>query len=420
MSSQDYYETLSVQRSASADEIKSAYRKQAMRWHPDRNPDDAEAERRFKEASEAYAVLHDTDKRAAYDRVGHEAFVAGAQASGGGGGGGAAFTGDFSDILNEVFSGAFGNRFSGGRASARGRGADREVGIEITLEEAFSGLEQTLDVRGVVQCKTCDGTGDADNRPAITCADCDGRGQSVRRHGPIAFQQPCERCGGAGRVPETPCRRCRGVGRVEGRRTVRMNLPAGVETGQRLRLTGSGDAPGVPGAPPGDLYVGVSVRDHPDFLREGTLLLRRLRVSVVRAALGGRAQVRGIDGRTLEAELPAGVQHAQRLRLRGEGMPVISRGAGGKRGDLLVEVSVVVPTRLGARARALLEELEGELDDDIDDAPASPRATPRNSPKSSTRDDDTAGDAPRATAGARDLGRKAGAVRRATRKRRKP
>ena len=367
----DYYDSLGVARGATGDEIKAAYRKQALRWHPDRNPGDDQAAQKFKEAGEAYSVLRDPEKRAAYDRFGHETFrqaqsaggfssAGGAQSAGGFNFSGSGFDGDFSDILNEVFGegglgGIFGGRRGGGGASAQPRGRDVELALPISLEEAFCGVSRRVRFRSVVACAPCDGTGAADKQPAVACSACGGSGRLTRRSGFFAVQQACADCRGTGKKVVNPCRKCNGGGRVEGARDLEVRVPAGVDGGMRLRLGGKGEAAPLGGVA-GDLYLQIEVEEHKRFQRAGADLLVREAVLMTRAALGGTLVVAGIDGEGLEVALPAGSQGGVRLRLKGKGMP--HTGEAGRRGDLYIELVVEIPRRLSAKQRTLVEELD--------------------------------------------------------------
>ena len=345
MTVRDYYEVLSVSRSAGTEEIRRAYRKLAMRYHPDRNPGDADAELKFREAAEAYEVLRDPEKRARYDRFGH----AGVQGSAGGGFGSAEdIFAHFSDIFGDLFGFAGGAR--GSRAEA---GADLRYNLTISFTQAAHGDEISLSVPHHVECPDCKGSGAAPGTEPETCPQCHGTGQVRRNQGFFQLAMPCQACGGTGRVIRKPCPRCKGEGRVEDEHEIRVRIPAGVDTGTRLRVRGEGEA-GVHGGPPGDLYVVLTVEQDSRWERHGQDLVYTQEVSFVQAALGCRVEVPGIDG-PLGMEIPKGVQSGALLRLAGQGMPWPGRK---QRGDLLVSVKVVTPTRINARQEELLREFE--------------------------------------------------------------
>ena len=339
----DYYELLEVERTADDATLKSAYRKLAMKYHPDRNAGCKENEARFKAISEAYDCLKDPQKRAAYDRFGHAAFQQG------GGGGPQDFSG-FSDIFESVFGEFMGGR-QGGQRAAR-RGADLRYDMEITLEDAFHGKaeEITVDVAG--ECDACHGTGAMPGTSAKTCGTCAGHGKVRAQQGFFVVERTCPSCHGAGEVISDPCRECRGEGRVEKTKTLTVNIPAGVDEGTRVRLSGEGEA-GPRGAPSGDLYIFLHVKRHTLFEREGTTLYAHAPISFTTAALGGSITIPGPDGERHEIKLPAGIQSGREVRQRGAGMPVL-QGKG--RGDLVVRIAVETPTRLSAKQRELLEE----------------------------------------------------------------
>jgi molecular chaperone DnaJ len=343
----DYYELLECERTADAGTIKSSYRKLAMKYHPDKNAGCKDSESKFKAVSEAYEVLKDPQKRAAYDRYGHAAFQNG---GGGGGGGGGQDFGGFSDIFESVF-GEFMGGGRGGNARARARGADLRYDMEISLEEAFHGkaTEITIDVAGL--CDTCHGSGAKPGTSAHTCRQCNGHGKVRAQQGFFVVERACPVCHGAGQVIADPCSDCRGEGRVEKTKTLTVNVPAGVDEGTRVRLTGEGEA-GPQGAPPGDLYIFLHVKRHALFEREGTTLFARAPISFTTAALGGKLTIPGLDGKNHEITIPTGIQSGKQLRQRGAGMPVL-QGRG--HGDLVIEVEVETPTKLSTRQRELLE-----------------------------------------------------------------
>jgi molecular chaperone DnaJ len=345
----DYYELLQVERGADEKAIKSAYRRLAMECHPDRNGGCAEAEKRFKAISEAYDCLKDPQKRAAYDRFGHAAFRQGG--FGGGPNGGAQDFGSFSDIFESVF-GEFMNNGAGGGRRAANRGSDLRYDLEISLEDAFAGRSVDLQVDTTVRCEPCGGMGAKSGTSARTCNMCDGRGQVRARQGFFVIEQICPSCRGAGQVIADPCDKCRGEGRAEKRRSLSVNIPAGVDEGTRIRLSGEGEA-GVRGGPPGDLYIFIHLARHGLFQREGTTLFARCPVSITTAALGGAIEVPGLDRQKHEVKIPAGIQSGKQLRIRGAGMPVLN---GRGHGDMVIQVEVETPTKLSARQRELLEE----------------------------------------------------------------
>ncbi len=346
MSEVDLYELLEVARDADDKTLKAAYRRLAMRWHPDRNPGDAQAEARFKAISTAYDCLKDPQKRAAYDRYGHAAFR-----QAGVGGAGAQDFGDIGDIFETIFGSAFGG---GGRQRQR-RGADLRYDMEIGLEDAFHGKQTEIEVEVSRQCEPCGGSGAAPGTSARTCDGCRGAGKVRAQQGLFVIERPCPRCHGRGQVLEKPCFDCRGEGRVDQLQSLKVDVPPGVDHGTRIRLTGKGEA-GPQGAPPGDLYIFIHLRKHPVFEREGTTLLTRVPISFTTAALGGTIDIPGLDGETHAIEIPAGIQSGRQLRKRGAGMPVL-QGRG--RGDLVVELAVETPTSLSARQKELLREFQG-------------------------------------------------------------
>jgi molecular chaperone DnaJ len=345
MIQRDYYEVLAVSRTAGGEEIKRAYRKLAMQYHPDRNPGNAEAEQKFKEAAEAYDVLRDQEKRARYDRFGH----AGVQGGGGGGFGSAEdIFAHFSDIFGDFFG--FSSASRGPRAMA---GADLRYNLDISFRQAAKGDEIALSLPKRAACKDCNGSGAAKDSKVETCRHCNGSGQIRRSQGFFQIAMPCNACRGTGRVITRPCPRCKGEGIVAEVRELVVRVPAGVDTGTRLRVRGEGE-PGVHGGPPGDLYVVLTVEPDRRFQREGQNLLCTQEITFVQAALGHRVEVPGLDG-TLPLETPKGVQSGAILRLAGEGLPFPGRN---QRGDLLVEIKVLTPARLSEKQIGLLREFE--------------------------------------------------------------
>ncbi len=344
----DYYELLEVERGADDAAIKSSYRKLAMRYHPDRNPGDAEAEARFKAISEAYDCLKDPQKRAAYDRFGHAAFQ-----NGGMGGGGAGPGGGFSD-LGDIFETIFGSAFGGGGRQQARRGADLRYDLEVSLEEAFHGKQAQIEIEVAAACEPCNGSGSEPGTGTRRCNLCGGHGQVRAQQGFFMVERTCPTCHGRGEVIEKPCRKCGGEGRVDKAQKLDVTIPTGVDTGTRIRLGGQGEA-GPFGAPAGDLYIFVHVRRHTVFERDGTTLLTRVPITFTTAALGGEIELPGIDGERHTVPIPAGIQSGKQLRRRGAGMPVL-QGRG--RGDLVMEIVVETPTKLTARQKELLRELQ--------------------------------------------------------------
>ncbi|MCZ8136671.1 MAG: molecular chaperone DnaJ [Porphyrobacter sp.] len=352
----DYYQTLEVARDADGATLKSAYRKLAMKYHPDRNPGDNECEAKFKAINEAYDCLKDPQKRAAYDRYGHQAFTQGMNGGGGGGpfgggfGGGRGDFADIGDIFETIFGSAFGG--GGGQRQQNRRGADLRYDMQVTLEEAFHGKSTEIEIEVSQSCDTCDGTGATPGTSERQCNLCHGMGSVRAKQGLFVIERPCPTCNGRGSVIENPCRECRGEGRVDRAQALKVDIPAGVDTGTRIRLAGKGEA-GQRGAPPGDLYIFLHVKQHAVFEREGTTLMTRVPVSFTTAALGGCVEIPDLDGSTNRLDIPAGIQSGKQLRVRGGGMPVL-QGRG--RGDLVVEIAVETPTKLSRRQKEILEE----------------------------------------------------------------
>ena len=343
----DFYELLGVSRDADGATIKSAYRKLAMKHHPDRNPGCTESENTFKAVSAAYECLKDPQKRAAYDRFGHEAFTQGMQGGGGHGHPGADF-GDIGDIFETIFGSAFGG---GGRAQPR-RGADLRYDMELTLEEAFDGKSTEIEIEVSRSCETCHGSGATPGTQKRTCNLCSGQGKVRAKQGFFVVERPCPNCHGDGEIITSPCRDCRGEGQVDVPQKIEIDIPPGVDTGTRIRLSGKGEA-GPRGAAPGDLYIFVHVKQHPIFVREGTTLATRVPISFTKAALGGSIDIPGLDGEEITLEIPAGIQSGRQLRQRGAGMPIL-QGRG--RGDMVVEIAVETPTKLSKQQREILEQ----------------------------------------------------------------
>ena len=348
MAKADYYDVLGLDRDASEDDVKKAYRRLAMKYHPDRNPDDAEAEEKFKEASEAYEVLSDAEKRSAYNQFGHAGVDPG-------GTGGAGFNGSFSDIFGDVFGDIFGA--SRGGHSAHNRGGDLRYGLQLNLEQAVQGDTVEISVPILSTCEDCDGNGTAPGTRPSTCPDCRGAGQVRVARGFFSLQQTCPRCRGAGEVIADPCRRCGGSGRVEKRRKLSVRIPPGVDDGNRIRLSGEGEA-GPQGGPPGDLYVEVQLREHPIFTREGAHLFCEVPISFADAALGGELEVPTLTGR-VKVRVPPETQTGKLFRLRGRGVTPVRGGLG----DLHCRIVVETPVKLTEEQKDLLRQFQQSLED---------------------------------------------------------
>jgi molecular chaperone DnaJ len=345
----DFYELLEVERTAGADELKSAYRRLAIKYHPDKNQGCGDSEAKFKAVNEAYDCLKDPQKRAAYDRFGHAAFKQGGMGGGGAGFGGGDF-GDFSDIFDTIFGSGFGG---GGRGQQQQRrGADLRYDMEISLEEAFHGKETSITIDVSTKCDTCDGRGAEPGTSVDTCPTCAGHGKVRAQQGFFVVERTCPSCHGAGERIKSPCRACRGEGRVDKERTLEVKVPPGVDEGTRIRLSGQGEA-GPRGAAAGDLYIFLHVKRHGMFERDGVNIFCRVPISFTLAALGGAIEVPGLDGKAHEIRIPAGIQSGKQVRQRGAGMPVLNaRG----HGDLVMQIDVETPTRLTAKQKELLEE----------------------------------------------------------------
>jgi molecular chaperone DnaJ len=354
MSKRDYYEVLGVSRTCGDGEIKTAFRKLAMKWHPDKNPGDQACELQFREINEAYDVLRDEQKRAAYDRFGHAAFDGmGNHAHG--------FASDFGSAFSDIFEGIFGMASGrGGRGTGRERGADLRYNLEITLEEAYHGKTAQLKLPTNVTCETCSGTGAKPGTEPIQCRSCGGNGRIRHAQGFFTIERTCPACQGRGSVIETPCGNCGGAGRVTRERTLEVNIPAGVEDGTRIRLASEGEA-GSRGGPPGDLYIFLSIKPHAVFQREGADLYCRVPISMITAALGGEFEVPTMDGGRSSVKVPEGTQTGKRFRLNGKGMPVLRSKS---RGDMYVQVNVETPQKLTKRQRELLREFEKQSSTD--------------------------------------------------------
>ncbi|HEV3176840.1 MAG TPA: molecular chaperone DnaJ [Stellaceae bacterium] len=345
MAKQDFYELLGVSKGAGPEDLKKAYRKLAMQWHPDRNPGDKAAEQKFKDLSEAYDVLRDDQKRAAYDRYGHAAFENGR----GAGPGDFGFAAGFADIFDEMFGDFMGGRR--GQQSAT-RGNDLRYNMEIALEEAFKGKQASVRVPTLIACESCSGSGAESGSKPVTCPTCHGHGRVRAQQGFFTIERTCPTCHGGGRVIENPCRVCAGQGRVRREKTLSVSIPAGVEDGNRIRLTGEGEA-GVRGGAPGDLYIFLSVKPHRFFQRDGANIQCRVPIDMATAALGGTIEVPAIDGTRAKLTVPAGAQTGRQFRLKGKGMSVLRSPS---RGDMYIEVTVETPVNLTKRQQELLRE----------------------------------------------------------------
>ena len=363
MAKRDYYEVLGLAKGASEDDIKKAYRKLAMKYHPDRNPDDKSAEEKFKEASEAYEVLSDGQKRAAYDRMGHAAF----EGMGAGGGAGGFGGGNFQDIFNN-FGDIFGDMFSRGggqqQQQRQRRGADLRYVLELTLEEAVKGIKKTISFTAPASCEACNGKGTKNPEDVVTCGTCHGAGQIRMQQGFFSVQQACPTCRGRGKVIKNPCNVCHGSGVSERSKTLEVSIPAGVDSGQRVRISGEGEAGGA-GVQNGDLYVEIVVREHPVFHRDGADLYMDVPISFTDAALGKEVEIPTLDGR-VSLKIPEGTQTGRLFRLRGKGVKPVQTTM---IGDLLCRVVVETPVNLTSRQKELLRELQATMDNDGGQSP---------------------------------------------------
>ena len=356
MSKRDFYDVLGVSKSASDSELKKAYRTKAKELHPDRNADNPNAEAQFKEVNEAYDVLKDGEKKAAYDRFGHAAFEGGMGGPGAGPFGGQGGGGDFSSAFSDVFDDLFGD-FMGGRGGKRqraSRGSDLRYNLRVAMEEAFSGVQKTISVPTAVSCNTCSGTGSDAGAEPTTCPTCSGMGKVRAQQGFFTVERTCPTCSGLGQIIQNPCGDCGGAGRIEKERALNVNIPPGVETGTRIRLAGEGEA-GLRGGPTGDLYIFIEVEPHALFEREGQNLRCRVPVSLVAVSLGGDVEVPTIDGGRSRVKIPAGSQSGRQMRLRGKGMPGLR---GGGNGDMYIEMAVETPVNLTARQKEILREFD--------------------------------------------------------------
>ncbi|MDA8586190.1 molecular chaperone DnaJ [Rhodobacteraceae bacterium] len=355
MAKRDFYEVLGISKGASPDEIKKAYRGKAKELHPDRNADKPDAEAEFKEANEAYEVLKDAEKKAAYDRFGHAAFEGGMGGGprGGGGAGNGDFASAFSDVFDDLFGDMMGGRRGGGGQRAM-RGSDLRYNLRVSLEDAHTGLQKTIQVPTALACETCDGTGAESGAEPQVCPTCAGMGKVRASQGFFTVERTCPTCAGAGQIIQNPCKTCKGAGRQEKERSLSVNIPAGVETGTRIRLAGEGEA-GMRGGPSGDLYIFLEVTEHALFQRDSENLYCRVPVSMTSAAMGGDIEVPTVDGGRSRVKIPAGSQSGRQMRLRGKGMPSLR---GGSKGDMMIELAVETPVNLTAKQKELLSEFE--------------------------------------------------------------
>ncbi len=353
----DFYTTLGVSKSASEDDLKKAYRKLAMQYHPDKNHGNAEAEKKFKAINEAYDVLKDPQKRAAYDRFGHDAFNGGMGGGAGGGGGFSGFSagGSFSDIFEDLFSEFTGRRGGGGQAqSSAARGSDLRYNLDIELEDAFKGRQQTIKVTTSASCESCDGSGAQKGSAPETCHSCNGRGTVRAQQGFFTVERSCGTCQGTGKIIKNPCKTCAGSGRTRREKSLSVSIPAGVEEGTRIRLAGEGEA-GFRSGPAGDLYIFLSIKPHRIFKRDGANIYCGVPIPFSTATLGGHIEVPTIDGGRVKVTVPEGTQTGHQFRLKGKGMSVLRSQA---RGDMYIEVAVETPVNLSKKQRELLKEFD--------------------------------------------------------------
>jgi molecular chaperone DnaJ len=350
MADKDFYEILGVQKNASDDEIKKSYRKLAMKYHPDRNKDDKESERKFKEVSAAYEILKDSEKRSAYDQYGHDAFRQGGM---GGGQGFGDFGGGFSDIFEEFFGGGF-----GGQSRQRGpqRGNDLRYNMSVSLQEAYSGKKSQIRIPSYEGCDLCSATGSADKSGPSTCSTCGGQGKVRSTQGFFSIERPCPTCGGEGSSIKNPCLKCSGTGQVKKQKTISVTIPAGVDTGTRIRISGEGE-PGQRGAGNGDLYIFVEVQKDKLFEREEENIFCQIPISITTAILGGDVEVPTIEGKKARLNIPQGTQSETQFRLKGKGMSILRQT---RRGDMYVEANVEIPVNLNSKQKAILQEFEKE------------------------------------------------------------
>ena len=350
MADRDFYEILGLSKNASDSEIKKSYRKLAMKYHPDRNQGDKEAEKKFKEASAAYEILKDPEKRSAYDQFGHDAFRQGGQ---GGAQGFGDFAGGFSDIFEEFFGGGFGQS---SRQRGPARGSDLRYNMTVSLQEAYNGKKTEIRIPGYTSCNTCNSTGSADKSGPSTCSTCDGHGKVRSTSGFFSIERPCPTCGGEGYSIKNPCLKCNGSGQVKKQKTISVSIPAGVDTGTRIRISGEGE-PGQKGAGNGDLYIFVQVQKDNLFEREEENIFCQMPISITTAILGGEIEVPTIDGKKARLTIPSGTQSETQFRLRGKGMTILRQS---RRGDMYVETNVEIPVNLNSKQKSILKEFENE------------------------------------------------------------
>ena len=358
MAKRDYYEVLGAKKGASADELKKAYRAKAKELHPDRNSDNPQAEAQFKEVNEAYEVLKDDQKKAAYDRFGHAAFeggMGGGPRPGGYGGQQGDFASAFSDVFEDLFGDFMGRGGGGGGGRSRAqRGSDLRYNMRVSLEEAYTGSQKSITVPTSVTCDICHGSGAEGGAEPVTCPTCNGMGKVRAQQGFFTIERTCHQCNGMGQIIKNPCKTCGGQGRVQKEKQLSVNIPQGVETGTRIRLAGEGEA-GLRGGPNGDLYIFIEVKEHALFQRDGVHLFCRVPVSMPTAAMGGEIEVPTIDGGKARVKVPAGAQSGKQMRLRSKGMPALRSS---NTGDMVIELAVETPVNLTSRQRELLKEFE--------------------------------------------------------------
>lgn len=371
MAEQDLYKIIGVEQSAGADEIKKAYRKLAMKFHPDQNKDNPQAEEKFKEINQAYDILKDEQKRSAYDRYGNAAFDGSMGGGSGGHPGGMGGAGAFSDIFEDMFGDFMGGGGGGRRSNAPTRGSDMQYTMEMSLEDAYKGKESTIKIPVNDSCSECDGSGAQKGTSSQSCGTCNGAGRVRQQQGFFTIERACPTCHGEGTFIKDPCKKCSGAGRVRKTKTLKVKIPAGVETGRRIRLTGEGEA-GLRGGPRGDLYVMMNVRPHKLFQRDGANLYCRVPITVTRAALGGDIDVPTIEGKRSSVKIPSGTQTGQQFRLRGKGMSMLRSDS---HGDMYINIFVETPVNLNKKQQDLLRDLDKSMDDG--------KSAGKNSPESS-------------------------------------